>query len=434
MFYSKQSFLEDIGAYKHNLPKISSRKAGTQALVDFADKTIIQYKKPITMLEFINSADRDDKRLKNTREWIAYFQDVLVENRVDVLTRFYNSYLYTPEIATIFETPLITETIDELEDSLIDEDEKTIFLQRKDKLKRVLRNMYAKEMLNDTTITNSIPGKPNFWQSLYNFFQGHIDDRLFAPSSISLYLRDKSLQTPIYLLQQYQSKASILNPAVLYLLLNTKLDTGFKHKKIFTPEMSWSSYLLTYLTSGNDWEEYVGVDVMNSVITKSNALYKLYSEKNPGSKKRMKLYHRPSESLLNDSKFLKDYGRNIDTIFYCPPYFDMEIYPDNSGNQSIDKYPKYDKWLAGYLYPTLELCSKVLKPKGKMAVMIGNYHKKLSGEYYDLVKDFTSYMSKLTNMKLVDTYFLKNRLSPLKNNDKLRGEILFIFTKKTVQN
>lgn len=434
MFYSKQSFLEDIGAHEHNLPKISSRKAGTKTLVDFANKAVIEYKKPITMLNFINTADKDDKRLINTRDWITYFHDVLVENRVDVLSRFYNSYLYTPEIDTMFEVPLIKESLEELDDSLIDEDEKTIFLQRKDKLKRILRNMYAKEMLNDTTITNSIPGKPNFWQSLYNFFQGHIDDRLFAPSSISLYLRDKSLQTPIYLLQQYQSKASILNPSVLYLLLNTKLDSGYKHKKIFTPEMSWSSYLLTYLMSGEDWDEYVGVDVMSSVIDKSNALYKLYSEKNPNSKKHVKLYKRPSESLLHDTKFLKEYSRNIDTIFYCPPYFDMEIYPDTSGNQSIDKYPTYDKWLAGYLYPTLELCSKVLKPRGKMAVMIGNYHKKLSGEYYDLVEDFTSYMSKLTSIKLVDTYFLKNRLSPLKNNDKMRGEILFIFTKKAVQN
>ena len=205
MFYSKQSFLDDIGAYRHNLPKISSRKAGNKTLVEFANKAVIQYKKPITMLDFINSADKDDKRLVNTREWITYFHDVLIENRVDILSRFYNSYLHTPEIDTMFEVPLIKESLDELQDSLIDEDEKTIFLQRKDKLKRVLRNMYAKEMLNDTTITNSIPGKPNFWQSLYNFFQGNIDDRLFAPSSISLYLRDKSLQTPIYLLQQYQS-------------------------------------------------------------------------------------------------------------------------------------------------------------------------------------------------------------------------------------
>jgi hypothetical protein len=434
MFYSKQSFLEDIGAFDHNLPKTTSKKTGTKTLVDLANKTIIQYKKPISMMDFINTADKDDKRLKNTREWLEYFQTVLVENRVDILERFYNSYLYTSEIDTMFKKPLITEQLSELQDSLIDEDEKTIFIQRKDKLKRVLRNMYAKEMLNDTTITNSIPGKPNFWQSLYNLFQGKIDDRLFAPSSISLYLRDNSLQTPIYLLQQYQSKASILNPAVLYLLLHTKLDSGFKHKKIFTPEMSWSSYLLTYLMADEDWDEYIGVDVMDSVIKKSEALYKLYDERNPTSKKKMTLYKRPSESLLGDKKFMAEYSRSIDTIFYCPPYFDMEIYPDTSGNQSIDKFPTYDKWLKGYLYPTLELCSNVLKPKGKMAVIIGNYHKKLSGEQYELVDDFTSYMSKLTNMKLVDTYFLKNRLSPLKNNDKLRGEILFIFTKKMVQN
>jgi hypothetical protein len=421
MFYTKQSFLKDIGAYSHNLDEGS--------LVDFAKNTIIEYRKPISILDFIKTADKDDKRMKNTKEWIDFLYDVLVVNRIEVLTRFYNSYLYTPEMDNLFKVPLINESIDELEKSLIDEKEKTIFIQRKDKLKRLLRNIYAKEMLNETTITNSIKGKPNFWQSLYNLFDGRIDDRLFAPSSISLYLRDKTLQTPIYLLQQYQSKASILNPAVLYLLLNTKLNTGGKNKKIFTPEMSWSSYLLSFLGTSDNWNEYVGTDVMKNVIVKSNMMYDLFRDNNPNSKKSVKLYNSPSESLLKNKDFLVKYSDNIDAILYCPPYFDMEIYPDNSGNQSIDKYPTYDKWLEGYLYPTLRLCSIVLKKGGKMAIMIGNYHKKLSGDFYDLIGDFQSYMSSISSIKLSDTYFLKNRLSPLKNNDKLRGEILFIFTK-----
>ena len=111
MFYSKQSFLEDIGAFDHNLPKTTSKKTGTKTLVDLANKTIIQYKKPISMMDFINTADKDDKRLKNTREWLEYFQTVLVENRVDILERFYNSYLYTPQIVTIFKKPLLTEQL-----------------------------------------------------------------------------------------------------------------------------------------------------------------------------------------------------------------------------------------------------------------------------------------------------------------------------------
>jgi hypothetical protein len=420
MFYSKQSFLKDIGAYTYKEPT---------GLMDFANKTIVNYKTPVSFLEFLSNADKTDKRLKNPREWIQYFYDVLVTNRVQVLSRFYDSYLFTDEIQDLFGVPLITESIDDLQKSLVDENEKTIFLQRKDKLKRLLRNMYAKEMLDETTITNSIPGKPNFWQSLENFFAGYIDDRLFAPSSISLYLRDRTLQTPIYLLQQYQSKASILNPAVLYLLLNTKLDSGGHSKKIFTPEMSWSSYLLAFLGSGNDWTNYIGVDVMDSVIRKSDALYELYKHRNPKGKKDVRLYKCPSESLLQNRSFIAEYDKKIDTILYCPPYFDMEIYPDNSGNQSIDKYPTYEKWLQGYLYPTLQLCSIVLKRGGKMAVIIGNYHKKLSGEVYDLIEDFKRCMKTMPHIRLTYTYFLKNRLSPLKNNDKLRGEVLFIFTK-----
>jgi DNA modification methylase len=105
----------------------------------------------------------------------------------------------------------------------------------------------------------------------------------------------------------------------------------------------------------------------------------------------------------------------------------MEIYPDQSGNQSIDKYPTYEKWLEGYFYPTLKLCITVLKSKGTMCIMLGNYHKKLSGEIYDLVGDFENFMNRQKNITRTGMYFLKNRLSPLKNNDKLRGEILFIY-------
>ncbi len=432
MFLSEQRFLKDIGALNHSFPERNPKSNFSTTLLDFTKHLTILYKNPINLYDLINELPNTDKRATNMRDWIQFFYTVLVEQRVEVLKRFYNSYLYTPEIDSLFLRDLFEESIDELKQSLIDEKEKTIFIQRKDKTKRILRNLYAKEILNETTITNSIKGKPNFWKSLEDFFAGRIDDRLFAPSSIALYLRDKTTQTPIYLLQQYQSKASILNPAVLYLLLNTKLNPNNKNKnkRIFTPEMSWSSYLLTYLSSGEEWNEYIGVDVMGSVINKSKFLYNVFKERNPDSKKALHLYEQPSESLLKNTGFLNEYSRTIDTIFYCPPYFDMEIYPDSSGKQSIDLYKDYDSWLHNYLFATLKLCSILLKPNGKMAVMIGNYHKKLNGEFYDLIGDFTKYMETLNNIKLENEYFLKNRTSPLKNNDKLRGEILFIFTKK----
>jgi hypothetical protein len=432
MFLSEDTFLQEIGAYKHNFPIRNSKTDFSKILLDFTKKVHIQYRDPISIYDFINNISSADKRVQNMREWVQFFYDVLVVQRVDVLKRFYNSYLYTPEINTLFSDKLFDESIEELENSLIDEKEKTIFIQRKDKTKRILRNLYAKEILNDTTITNSLKGKPNFWKSLYDFFQGNIDDRLFAPSSIALYLRDGTPQTPIYLLQQYQSKASILNPAVLYVLLNTRLNPNSKNKskKIFAPEMSWSSYLLTYLSSGEEWTEFIGVDVMSNVIEKSKFLYSLHKKKNPKSKKTIKLYEQPSESLLKDSGFLREHSRTVDTIFYCPPYFDMEIYPDSSGKQSIDLYPDYESWLNNYLFATLKLCNMLLKPGGKMAVMIGNYHKKLNGEFYDLIGDFNKFMEKQEHIHLEDMYFLKNRTSPLKNNDKLRGEILFIFTRK----
>jgi hypothetical protein len=420
MFLSKDNFLKEIGACDLKLNKR-----------DFLDQLIIQYKTPVSVKDFFQAGPKraNDKRFENPKECLEYFYKVLVTNRFEVLERFYNSYLFTPEIQTLFKKDLFDDSINTLRNTLINEEKKTIYIQRKDKTKRILRNLYAKEILKDTTITNSIVGKPNFWQSLYNFFQGKIDDRLFAPSSIQLYLRDKTTQTPIYLLQQYQSKASILNPAMLYLLLETKLNTKNRGAKIFTPEMSWSSYLLTFLSSSENWEEYIGVDVMDSVVEKSRWMYALFKKTNKISKKKAVFYQTPSESLLMDKNFLKNYQDNIDTIFYCPPYYDMEMYPDTSGNQSIDRYHNYESWLTNYFYKTLKLCEILLKKKGKLAIIIGNYQKKLNGEFYDLVGDFNKYISAQKSMELKEHYFLKNRTSPLKNNNKLRGEILFIFQK-----
>jgi hypothetical protein len=216
MFLSEEKFLEEIGAFNHNFPKRNPKANFSQVLLDFSKHLTILYRNPITVYDFINNVDGNDKRVNNMREWIQFFYTVLVEQRVEVLSRFYNSYLYTSEIENLFREDLFEESLGELKDSLVDEKEKTIFIQRKDKTKRILRNLYAKEILNDTTITNSIKGKPNVWKSLQDFFLGNIDDRLFAPSSSAFDLRDQTTPTPISVLQQDHSKASILNPAVLY--------------------------------------------------------------------------------------------------------------------------------------------------------------------------------------------------------------------------
>jgi hypothetical protein len=116
MFYSKQSFLKDIRAHQHPFGESNN-------LAHFAKKAVIQYKQPITMYDFIQEADSDDKRLTNTREWVQFYHDVLVTNRIDVLTRFYNSYLYTDEMETLFEEPLFKESVEELSKSLLNESE-----------------------------------------------------------------------------------------------------------------------------------------------------------------------------------------------------------------------------------------------------------------------------------------------------------------------
>ena len=132
-----------------------------------------------------------------------------------------------------------------------------------------------------------------------------------------------------YLFQQYQPKASILNPYTI----NWILKNLFEGTKLFTPVLSWASYLCAFMHTDRD--EYVGVDVMPSVCQRCQFLFDYYQTELKSKhkitrldRKKLRLYCQPSESLLEDSTFMKQYDQYFDAVLMCPPYFNMEIYPE----------------------------------------------------------------------------------------------------------
>ena len=431
---------------------------------DFVKKFLVTYSGRPTLEDLFALKSviktKDDQRYINRDKIVDYFYDVVVTNRHVYLTEFYKSYfelppdfyglkwdgvnILTPATVDFDEPTFISTWVSYNENpeknessmlkefnKLIDQPLPGISLQKNDQSRKIIRNLNYLDILHNTQITNTCKSATSFWQTLINVYNKlELEDRFFAPSSIGLFLREeKNAKTFFYLQQQYQPKASILNPYTV----NWILKNLFSGEKILTPVLSWESYLLAFMHS--DFNHYVGIDVMKGVCDRTQYLFdhyqttlkpQLQSQKEIArlDRKHIDIYCQPSESLLYDRDFLDKYENYFDTILLCPPYFNMEIYP--TGEQSIDLYPSYDIWLTKYWEDTVALCYLVLKPGKRFGFIINNYVS-LKKKEYPLIQDLN--MITLKYFKLVGAYNLLNRVSPLRMNLKGRVENLFLYEK-----
>ena len=412
-----------------------------------------------------------DKRYIDRNKIIDYLYDIVILNRFKYLESFYyayfsfedpysmkwahnnevdinvhtgdaNNYLNKKEFTDINLQYMENDSQESYKNMVIyfnkylDQKLNAISMQKNDNSRRIIRNLNYLDILHTTKVTNTCKSIHSFWESLTDVYNKLIlADRFFAPSSIELFFKQKNANWEInynnffYLFQQYQPKASILNPYTISYVFKHHLQG----KRLFTPVLSWSSYIVSYIFS--DYTEYVGVDVIPEVCSRSEFLFNYlinlkskdkhkYKDFNLINKQPPVIYCQPSESLLYDSKFISLYTLYFDTIIMCPPYFDMEIY--SSGEQSIKNYPNYEEWLDKYWETTVALCYKVLRIGGKFSFIVNNYDS-LKGESYPLINDFN--LIALKYFKLKNCFQLVNRGSPLRMNFKDRTEMLFIYEK-----
>jgi hypothetical protein len=275
---------------------------------------------------------------------------------------------------------------------------------------------------------------------MYNKLE--LEDRFFAPSSIDLFLRAKGTKKEalsgqkeinynnlFYLFQAYQPKASIFNPySIKWIMDNifTKyLPPSSGGYRIFTPVMSWASYLIAFMHS-DKYQEYFGVDVMPSVCDKCEQLAVWYQNLEQRYNKKVTVRCQPSESLIDDKEFMVRHEEYFDVTLVCPPYFDMEIY--HEGQQSTILYPTYNEWLQRYWKDTVKAAYNVTKPGGVFAV-IANDYQTLDGKSYPLTSDLHNITSQYFD--LIEMFYLQNRTSPLRVNAKDRTERLFVYRVKS---
>jgi len=458
MFLTKDDFLA-------HFPKKKISRA------QFINKFNIMYSRPLTLQNAFSlkpikmkhegetilrkpiMKGKNDFRYKNREKIIDFFYQMLVTHRHYYLAKFYEAYFHPKNPFKMKWNSQIDLKLPNRKN--ISGSGKTLSIQKNDASKTILRNLFYKELLHETQITNTIKNHISFWQSLlnlYNKFQ--LEDRFFAPSSIQLFLRPKtSIKIPndlpskkpfpgfnprlnyhnlFYLFQAYQPKASIMNPYFVHWILDNLFSGKSKNNRIFTPVLSWLAYLVAFFHT-DGWSEYVGNDVMKSQCQKARFLADWYWNQGgiDNSEKNVTIYCQPSEELAKNLKFLKKYTNYFDLVLICPPYFDMEIYEhrsfDQKSKQSVDRYEDYQSWLTKYWLPTCRLCYQTCKKDGQFALIINNYFT-LTGQYYPLVKDM-SQIAKDIGFKEKNTYFLFNRTSPLRVNNKDRTERLIIFHK-----
>jgi len=273
----------------------------------------------------------------------------------------------------------------------------------KNKYKNIIRNMHFYDIFQNTQSGFNIP--PFLTVLLELFLEGIVYYKFFTPSALRE-LREGSNSFISSSFFRISSHASIMNPYLVYSINETALNA----KRVFSPTLGWSSYCYGFLESPNV-VEYVGTDVIPRVCQKTEEFAKhFYPTKNT------RIFCKPSEKLLYDDIFMKKYSNHFDTIFFSPPYYELEIYPGNK--QSTIIYKSYAEWLSGYWRPTVELCYRVLKRGGKMCYILSNYGS-VSTKEYDLMRD----MGIIVREKFAP--FRKYRLS---SNIKM-GETVFIFLK-----
>jgi hypothetical protein len=268
--------------------------------------------------------------------------------------------------------------------------------------KNIIRNMHYIHILEKTK--SGIKGLPTFFDVLRDLVtKNTIDYKIITPSS-QFYIKTGKMAS---VLSSLYFRSSIMNPFLVY-----SLNTRYLHAtRVFTPTLGWTSYMYGFLESGV--VEYVGTDVIPSVCEKTALFGRQFY---PDCK--IDIHCCPSEDLLRDAAFMRKYRGYFDTIFFSPPYYDMETYEGKQ--QSVNRYHSYEEWLDKYWERTMYLCSLLISNRGKMAYIISNY-----GDF-SLVRDMNTVAQQY--FKLIRTENMYNKNVNVTTHRET-GEKIFIFNK-----
>lgn len=416
---------------------------------DLRERLVVTYSCPQTLSQLFDLdhkpskgrkiiKSKDDYRWIHQDEIVHYYHQVLIVGRNQYLRNFYHAYFDFKSPTKMDWSPKRDLTV--MIKTGVDDDgapvkEPAISYQRNDQSRRIIRNLFALELLDQVRVTNSVKSHVSFWASLLALFNDfRLEDRFFAPTCIKKCLKPKQLKDRqelnynvlFYLFQQYQPKASILNPYTITWWINNLLSRekppkAQANRKMFSPVLSWGSNLLAAFHV-DGITEYCGIDVIPSVCKKCEYLAD-YCRRETGKTLSTKIICCPSEQIQTRHPDIVTGDYQIGIV--CPPYYTMEEYPGEL--QSTKVHGTYQSWLKGYWQPTVKLCWNMLEIHGHMLVILNDYYT-LKKKHYPLTIDMIAMMD---GFELVSEHYVINRVSPMRVNTKDRTERLFIFRKIT---
>lgn len=226
------------------------------------------------------------------------------------------------------------------------------------KFGRILKNRFVFDHLKLNKI--NCGGNLNLWETCFQpFIDYQFPGIYFTPAMVNV-LNTRNYKSMIGCWRGVGSYASVLNPYLTAWILKHVLHA----KKLLTPVLSWGSYSIAGVNVG--LEEHVGIDVIKDVCDFSENLYPYFE-----SNVKHQMYCCPSEQMDARHDFSNKYKEHFDTVFFCPPYFNLELY--QGGEQSYESFNTLEDWIKGYWEPTVAMCHRTLQKGGTFSYIISDF-------------------------------------------------------------
>ena len=227
---------------------------------------------------------------------------------------------------------------------------------------RVIRNIHLESILNCTE-SDGMNLKVAYKTALET---GKIN-KFFTMPSVFEGAYHKDYVAFIVTAKTTTGQVSVFSPSVYKTLLEQTdkyVDASVGKQKLLIPSASWSSPILATVTNNNYSDIHI-VDVQSKVL---DVTKDLYDHLHPGIffdvPYQLETFCVPSEKM---SSVLTE---TYDKIFFCPPYYDLELYAGE--NQSTTLYKDYDTWLDKYWRQTVKECKSVLKDDGVFSFVMSS--------------------------------------------------------------
>jgi hypothetical protein len=288
--------------------------------------------------------------------------------------------------------------------------------------KNLIRNMHLLDILKNTK--SGLENLPTFMGVLTRLYLHEIIDYKILTPSARHYMNEGRIGS---VFSSFYFRASIMNPYLVYSICQKMLCDKSVMKndmRVFSPTLGWSSYAYGFLECPMV-AEYVATDVIKSVCKLSQD----FCQQNYPQKKTA-IFCEPSENLLKNRAFMKNYEAYFDVVFFSPPYYELELYPGTK--QSTSAYKTYEEWLIKYWDATVQLCYHVLKKGGRMCYILSSYgcsgSARCADNDFDILKDMNDVCGQY--FKKVGAYTMKNKnVHVTAESHRDTGERIMLFVK-----